>query len=85
MSSNQMLEHTEGWIKNLAVLREFRRRGVGGALLRHAFTVYAAKGRTQAGLGVDMTSPTQAARVYLAAGMTAVYEADIFEQQVAAA
>jgi mycothiol synthase len=85
MSSNQVLEHNEGWIKILAVLREFRRRGVGGALLRHAFAVYAAKGRTQAGLGVDLTSPTRAANVYLAAGMTPVYEADIFEQRVAAA
>ncbi|MEV0719491.1 GNAT family N-acetyltransferase [Asanoa sp. NPDC050611] len=84
MSSNQVLEHNEGWVKNLAVLREFRRRGVGGALLRHAFTVYAGKGRTQAGLGVDLTSPTRAANVYRAAGMSAIYEADIFEQQVTA-
>ncbi|MDG4822809.1 GNAT family N-acetyltransferase [Asanoa sp. WMMD1127] len=85
MSSDQMLEQNEGWIKNLTVLREFRRRGVGGALLRHAFAVYAAKGRTQAGLGVDLSSPTGAANVYLAAGMTPIYEADIFEQQIAAA
>ncbi|GIF64725.1 hypothetical protein Ais01nite_27600 [Asanoa ishikariensis] len=85
MSADQQLEQNEGWIKNLAVLREFRKRGVGGALLRHAFTVYAAKGRTQAGLGVDLSSPTGAANVYLAAGMTAIYEADIFEQQIKAA
>ncbi|WP_239127710.1 GNAT family N-acetyltransferase [Asanoa siamensis] len=85
MSSNQVLEHNEGWIKNLAVLREFRRRGVGGALLRHAFGVYAAKGRTQAGLGVDLTSPTKAADVYRAAGMEAIYECDIFQQKITAA
>ncbi|SNT18760.1 Ribosomal protein S18 acetylase RimI [Asanoa hainanensis] len=85
MSADQQLEQNEGWIKNLAVLREFRKRGVGGALLRHAFTVYAAKGRTQAGLGVDLSSPTGAANVYLAAGMTAIYEADIFEQKIKAA
>ncbi|GAA1839488.1 GNAT family N-acetyltransferase [Asanoa iriomotensis] len=85
MSADQMLEQNEGWIKNLTVLREFRRRGVGGALLRHAFTVYAAKGRAQAGLGVDLTSPTRAANVYRAAGMTALFEADIFERRIAAA
>ncbi|MEV4618020.1 GNAT family N-acetyltransferase [Asanoa sp. NPDC049573] len=85
MSADQFLEHNEAFVKNLAVLREFRRRGVGGALLRHAFAVYAAKGRAQVGLGVDMTSPTKAANLYLAAGMTAIYEADIFAQQVKAA
>jgi mycothiol synthase len=84
MSADQMLEHNEAWVKNLTVLREFRRRGVGGALLRHAFSVYAAKGRAQVGLGVDLTSPTKAANLYLTAGMSAIYEADIFRQQVKA-
>ena len=36
--------------------------GSAAALLRHAFAVYAAKGRTQAGLGVDLANPTEAAR-----------------------
>jgi mycothiol synthase len=84
MSADQFLDHGEAFVKNLAVLREFRRRGVGGALLRHAFSVYAAKGRAQVGLGVDMTSPTKAINLYLAAGMTAIYEADIFQQQIKA-
>jgi len=85
MSADQALDRNEAWVKNLAVLPAFRRRGVGGALLRHAFAVYAGKGRAAAGLGVDLANPTEAARLYHAAGMTAIYEADIFEQRVEAA
>lgn len=84
-SSNQSVEDNEGWVKMLAVSREHRRRGVGEALLRRAFALYAAKGRAYVGLGVDLTNPTEAARLYHAVGMTAVYEADMFERTVAAA
>lgn len=84
-SSNQALDDNEGWVKMLAVAREHRRRGIGEALLRRAFALYAAKGRTKAGLGVDLANPTEAARLYRAVGMTPVYEADVYERTVAAA
>ena len=84
MSADQALDDNEAWVKNLAVLPAFRKRGVGGALLRHAFTVYAGKGRDKVGLGVDLANPTEAARLYHSVGMTAIYEADIFEQRVEA-
>lgn len=84
-SADQALDRNEGWVKMLAVLRPYRRRGVGGALLRHAFTVYAAKGRAAAGLGVDLTNPTEPASLYRSVGMTPTYEADMFELQVRAA
>ncbi|GAA4166941.1 hypothetical protein GCM10022251_55290 [Phytohabitans flavus] len=82
-SADQSLEDGEGWVKMLAVSREYRRRGVGEALLRHAFALYAAKGRANVGLGVDLENPTEAARLYRAVGMTPAYEADIFERTVA--
>ncbi|MBB5871615.1 GNAT superfamily N-acetyltransferase [Allocatelliglobosispora scoriae] len=78
-SSDQALDQNEGWVKHLAVLKEHRRRGVGQALLARAFGVYASKGRTLAGLGVDLANPTEAVRLYHAVGMHAKYEADIFE------
>jgi mycothiol synthase len=81
-SADQALESNEGWVKNLAVLRDLRRRGVGEALLRHAFAVYAGKGRAFAGLGVDLANPTEAVRLYHAVGMTASFEADIYEREV---
>lgn len=84
-SSDQSLEDNEAWVKMLAVAREHRRRGVGEALLRRAFALYAAKGRAKVGLGVDLENPTEAARLYHAVGMTPVYEADLFERTVTAA
>jgi ribosomal protein S18 acetylase RimI-like enzyme len=82
LQSADQKDSNEGWVKNLAVLREHRKRGVGGALLAHAFSVYAGKGRDSAGLGVDLTNPTQAYRLYTAVGMAPAYEADIYEQEI---
>ena len=84
-SADQSLDLNEGWVKNLAVLREHRRRGVGGALLGQAFATYAGKGREYAGLGVDLSNPTEAARLYRSVGMSPVYETDIYERSVTAA
>lgn len=70
----------EGWVRSLAVLRAYRRRGVGEALLRRAFSTYAAHGRARAGLGVDMANPTRAARLYRAVGMHPLYEANIYRR-----
>jgi mycothiol synthase len=84
-SSDSGGESDEGWVRNLGVLRPFRRRGVGEALLRRAFATYAAKGRTRAGLGVDLANPTRAARLYHAVGMRPLYQANIYERTVPAA
>ena len=72
----------EGWVKHLAVLRPYRKRGVGEALLRRAFATYAAKGRPTAGLGVDLANPTDAASLYFKAGMDAQYRADIYRTTI---
>jgi ribosomal protein S18 acetylase RimI-like enzyme len=84
-SSGTGADVNAGWVKALAVLRPYRRRGVGAALLRHAFAIYAAKGRTEAGLGVDMANPTQAVRLYQAVGMHPLYQANIYQREVRAA
>jgi ribosomal protein S18 acetylase RimI-like enzyme len=77
-------EPDEGWVKRLAVARAHRQHGIGEALLRHVFATYAGNGRHRAGLGVDMQNPTRAIRLYLAVGMTPLYQADIFEATVPA-
>ena len=79
-SSDSTADDGEGWVKYLAVLRAYRRRGVGEALLRRAFAAYAGKGRSKAGLGVDMANPTRAARLYRAVGMVPKYEANIYQR-----
>jgi mycothiol synthase len=81
-SSNQSVGNDEGWIKNLAVLPEHRGSGLARALLLTALTKYTEKGRTWAGLGVDLSNPTGAYRLYTAIGMAPVYEADVYERAV---
>ncbi|MEV6345770.1 GNAT family N-acetyltransferase [Actinoplanes sp. NPDC051851] len=75
----------EGWVRYLAVLRSYRKKGLGEALLRRAFATYAAKGRPRAGLGVDMANPTEAARLYSRVGMTPLYRANVYQTTVTAA
>jgi mycothiol synthase len=84
-SSNQAAEQNEGFVPTLSVLPTHRGRGVGAALLRHAFAGYAARGRDFAGLGVDLTNPTEAVRLYRAVGLADLRTVDMFERQVAAA
>ena len=79
-SSDGGTEADEAWVRNLAVLRPYRRRGVGEALLRRAFATYAAKGRARVGLGVDLANPTRAARLYHAVGMHPQYQANIYQR-----
>ncbi|UQU65599.1 GNAT family N-acetyltransferase [Couchioplanes caeruleus] len=81
-SSDSSAEEGVGWVRNLAVLRAYRRRGVGEALLRRAFATYAAKGRTSVGLGVDLANPTRAARLYRAVGMRPMFEANVYELKI---
>lgn len=68
-----------GWIRNLGVLKQARGQGIAGHLLRHAFGVYAARGRDTIGLGVDTTNATGALRLYLAHRMTLHFAVDTWE------
>jgi mycothiol synthase len=68
-----------GWISTLGVRRDWRRRGLALAILRHAFKLLAARGKTRAGLGVDAHSLTGATRLYEKAGMRVVREAYEYE------
>jgi ribosomal protein S18 acetylase RimI-like enzyme len=80
LQSKAVEQDIEGWVQNLAVLREFRKRGVGRALLAEAFAIYARKGYPEAGLGVDLANPTEAIKLYTGVGMTPAYRANIYEQ-----
>jgi len=58
-----------GWVNELGVKRAWRKRGLGYALLNHAFAAFYAHGKKRAGLGVDADSLTGALRLYERAGM----------------
>ncbi|WP_433248412.1 GNAT family N-acetyltransferase [Streptosporangium sp. CA-135522] len=58
----------EAWVQIIGTLREWRGRGVAGALLAHALTEFRAQGYGKAGLGVDAANPTGALGLYTRAG-----------------
>jgi ribosomal protein S18 acetylase RimI-like enzyme len=62
----------EGWIKDLAVAPAERGRGLGEALLRHAFARLYERGVRRIGLKVDAHNPTSALRLYERLGMRVV-------------
>lgn len=57
-----------GWVNILGVRKPWRRRGLGKALLEHAFREFRARGKTRAGLGVDGRNE-EALALYGRAGM----------------
>jgi ribosomal protein S18 acetylase RimI-like enzyme len=71
-----------GWIDILAVRRPWRRRGIGCALLLHAFQAFRERGLERAGLGVDAESVTGAHALYESVGMRATQRFDIYEKAV---
>ena len=68
------------WIARLFTRSDWRRRGLGEALLYDAFGTFAAMGKRTVGLGVDAQSDTGAQRLYERAGMHVHWGAVVFEK-----
>jgi mycothiol synthase len=60
--------YSEGWTDLIGVRREYRGRGIAGALLRASMAAYAASGIQYAGLDVDLDNPTGALGLYTRLG-----------------
>ena len=58
----------EGYVAKVGTRREYRGRGLAGALLRHALAAYQAAGLDEASLDVDSENPTGALGLYERAG-----------------
>lgn len=71
-----------GWVGALGVRKPWRRRGVGRALLLHAFGEFARRGASYVGLGVDAENPTGATRLYEGAGMRVIKEDVVYEKEL---
>ena len=71
-----------GFVRTLAVRKPWRERGLGLALLRHAFGEFYRRGKRQVGLGVDAESPTGATRLYERAGMRVAARYATFEKEL---
>jgi mycothiol synthase len=71
-----------GWVGTLGVVPDWRRRGLGTALLQQSFREFRERGATRVGLGVDTENVTGAVRLYERAGMhvhrlNVTYEKDL--------
>jgi ribosomal protein S18 acetylase RimI-like enzyme len=71
-----------GFVNTLGVRRPWRRRGLGEALLQHAFGEFYRRGRKQVGLGVDASSLTGATRLYEKVGMHVAQQVDLYELEL---
>lgn len=70
------------WIDELAVLRPWRRQGIGLALLHAVFGAYYHRGMYKVGLGVDAASLTGATQLYEHAGMHIFHQTDAYEKEL---
>lgn len=71
-----------GWIRQLGVRRNWRRRGLAFALLHEVFGEYYRRGCRQVGLVVDSESLTGATLLYQRAGMHVVRQFDQFQKHL---
>jgi ribosomal protein S18 acetylase RimI-like enzyme len=71
-----------GFVGMIGVRRNWRRRGVGRALLLHALGAFHERGTQLVSLGVDAENPTGATRLYESVGMSVRAAAVIFEKEL---
>ena len=62
--------------------RPWRRRGLGAALLAHAFAAFKARGQLRVDLGVDAEGATRPVRLYERAGMRASTAYELFARRL---
>jgi len=71
---------TDGFVGALGVREAWRRRGLGEALLLHAFVEMQRRGLAVVRLGVDSENPSGATRLYERAGMSVATESVVYER-----
>lgn len=60
---------TSDWIKDFVISPDFRRRGLGRALLLHVFHAFQRRGAREVALGVHADNPSGAVQLYRSLGM----------------
>jgi mycothiol synthase len=75
-------KHGGGFVAALGVRKAWRRRGLGLALLQHAFVEFHRRGSPHVTLGVDAENPTGATRLYERAGMRVEKEDIVFMKEL---
>jgi mycothiol synthase len=76
------LNWKEGYVKDLVVHPEWRRRGLGKALMLQTFVEFARRGIPRVTLKTDSINPTQAWRLYESLGMRKERTYEVFEKRL---
>jgi mycothiol synthase len=71
-------DDVRAWVSELAVARDYRGKGIGMALLEHAFAGFVSRGMHRVRLNVDSENVTGATRLYERVGMSTVARFDIY-------
>ena len=71
-----------GWIGTLGVLKPWRGRGLGRALLVLAFSELHRRSEHRIGLAVDAGNETGATHLYESTGMRVAWQADVYERRM---
>jgi mycothiol synthase len=71
-----------GWVHQLGVRRPWRKRGLGRALLLHAFGDFFSRGERAVGLVVDAQNLTGALRLYEGVGMRPTRQINRFQKEL---
>ena len=72
-----------GYVASLGVVRPWRGRGLGRALLLRTFAEFYSRGILRVTLGVDAESPTGATKLYESVGMTIEEATIVYEKALA--
>ena len=71
-----------GFIPHVGVRTEYRRRGVGSAMVRRALHVLFGAGQPRVDLGVDVDDDVGAARLYEALGFSVLQQLELLERRL---
>jgi len=82
-SINGLIDGT-GWIYEIGVRQAWQRRGIGRALVRHSFAMFAALSVEVVRLGVDTENVKGALELYRSVGMREAREWRLFEKRIEA-
>ena len=71
-----------GWINDIGVLKPFRRRGIGTALMLRGLHELKKRGLEKALLYVDDENPTKAKNLYEKVGFKVVKKTQIYQRKL---